>query len=101
MYKIFFVSLIFCCKYNNSCTSQELYTIKACSKYGFACTDNCCDKQLFDRNTTLYIKLEDTEFYKVYSIEDLFAVFAQKPNATYILNGGNTAQGNFPECKCV
>lgn len=79
----------------NKKTSQELYKIKACSKYGFACTDSCCDKQLFDRNTTLDIKLADSEFYKVYSINDLFEIFRQKRNCTYILNGGNTAHGNF------
>jgi len=43
----------------------------------------------------LDIKLADAEFYKVYSINDLFAIFRQKPDATYILNGGNTAHGNF------
>jgi len=43
----------------------------------------------------LDIKLADATFYKVYSINDLFAIFRQKPDATYILNGGNTAHGNF------
>lgn len=42
----------------------------------------------------LYIKFEDAEFFKVYSIEDLFGIFQEKPNATYMLHGGNTAHGN-------
>lgn len=50
------------------------------------------------------IKLDDGEFHKVYSIDELFAIFQQKPNATYILHGGNTAHGNceksiFPSYK--
>ncbi|XP_011334533.1 indole-3-acetaldehyde oxidase isoform X2 [Ooceraea biroi] len=76
---------------------EEIYKIKTCPKNGKPCkTSGCCVKTLFPvRNSTLDIKLEDAEFYKVYSIEDLFAVFQQKPNATYILNGGNTAHGVY------
>jgi len=76
---------------------QEIYKIKTCPKNGMPCKTacGCCAKKpLSVRNGTLDIKLEDAEFYKVYSIEDLFAIFQQKPNATYILNGGNTAHGN-------
>lgn len=74
---------------------QELYKIKDCPKYVMPCKDSCSDKQFPHENTPLDIKLADAEFYKVYSIDDLFALFRQKPNATYILNGGNTAHGNF------
>lgn len=75
--------------------------MKTCPKSGLLCKHNCCKKlkspNKSPNNVKLDIKLEDAEFYKVYSIEDLFAVFQQKPKATYILNGGNTAHGNYRE----
>jgi len=58
------------------------------------CKGTCTDRYFSDENT-LDIKLADTEFYKVYSIENLFEIFREKPDATYILNGGNTAHGNL------
>ncbi|XP_011694376.1 PREDICTED: xanthine dehydrogenase/oxidase-like [Wasmannia auropunctata] len=78
---------------------EELYKIKECPKYKIPCTSSCFDNQFFHRNETLNIKLADAEFNKVYSIDDLFAIFRQKPNATYILNGGNTAHGVFRSSK--
>ncbi|XP_011882440.1 PREDICTED: xanthine dehydrogenase-like [Vollenhovia emeryi] len=74
---------------------EELYRIKALPKYGIPCTGSCCDKELYDGNIMLDIKLADAEFYKVYTIDDVFAIFQQKPEATYILNGGNTAHGVY------
>jgi len=60
------------------------------------CKGNCTNGRVSDGNTeTVDIKLADSEFYKVYSIENLFAIFREKPDATYILNGGNTAHGNL------
>ncbi|XP_018304049.1 xanthine dehydrogenase/oxidase-like [Mycetomoellerius zeteki] len=79
-------------------TSQELYKIKACPKYGVSRADSRCDKQLF-RGNILYIKLEDAEFYKVYSIRDVFEIFQRNSRATYILNGGNTAYGVYRSSK--
>ncbi|XP_072742748.1 uncharacterized protein [Anoplolepis gracilipes] len=72
---------------------EELYQIKTCPRNGLPCTNSCADKQ--SNNVKLDIKLEDAEFYKVYTVEDLFAVFQHKPSATYILNGGNTAHGIY------
>ncbi|KAL0109816.1 hypothetical protein PUN28_013467 [Cardiocondyla obscurior] len=74
---------------------EELYKVKTCPKYEMPYADSSCDKELSDENTMLHIKLEDGEFFKVYSIKDLFKVFQQKPHATYILNGGNTAHGVY------
>lgn len=70
-----------------------MYKIKTCPKDGMPCTQKCADKEL-KAGSRLDIKLEDAEFYKVYLIEDLFAIFRQKPKATYMLHGGNTAHGN-------
>ncbi|XP_011261213.1 xanthine dehydrogenase/oxidase [Camponotus floridanus] len=78
---------------------EELHKVKTCPKSGLLCKNSCCDKlkhpNKSSNNVKLDIKLEDAEFYKVYSVEDLFAVFQQKPKATYILNGGNTANGVY------
>lgn len=60
------------------------------------CTGNFCDDQHNDKNITIDIKLADSQFYKVYTIDDLFAIFQRNPDATYMLNGGNTAHGNCP-----
>ncbi|XP_018363392.1 PREDICTED: xanthine dehydrogenase/oxidase-like [Trachymyrmex cornetzi] len=77
---------------------EELYKIKTCPKYGMPRTDSGCDKQLF-RGNILYMKLEDAEFYKVYTIRDVFGIFQRNSQATYILNGGNTAQGVYRSSK--
>ncbi|XP_011694373.1 PREDICTED: xanthine dehydrogenase/oxidase-like isoform X2 [Wasmannia auropunctata] len=75
---------------------EEIYNIKTCPKNGMPCKGKCANKHLSDGNTeTVDIKLADVEFYKVYSIENLFAVFREKPDGTYILNGGNTAHGVY------
>ncbi|KAG5332878.1 XDH dehydrogenase, partial [Acromyrmex heyeri] len=77
---------------------EEIYKIKTCPKNGMPCKGTCADRHFSDGNT-LDIKLADTEFYKVYSIENLFAIFREKPDATYILNGGNTAHGVYRTSK--
>ncbi|XP_011694377.1 PREDICTED: xanthine dehydrogenase 1-like isoform X1 [Wasmannia auropunctata] len=88
----------------NICDIEELYKIKACPKY---CNmpdtesndEQSSNEQSSNENTTLDVKLADAEFFKVYSINDLFAIFRQKPYATYILNGGNTAHGVYRTSK--
>ncbi|KAL6263816.1 hypothetical protein P5V15_003899 [Pogonomyrmex californicus] len=83
----------------NICDIEELYEIKACVKKGETYSGSCVDSQLFNKNTTLNIKLGDEEFYKIYSVHDLFEIFRRKPHATYILNGGNTAHGIYRTSK--
>ncbi|XP_020286836.1 xanthine dehydrogenase/oxidase-like isoform X2 [Pseudomyrmex gracilis] len=77
---------------------EELY--KICPKNGKPCTRTCTDKKFWQQqqqneNKTVDIKLEDGEFHKVHSIDELFAIFERKPSATYILHGGNTAHGVY------
>lgn len=86
------------CIFKNAITLQELYKIKTCPKNGKPCTSLSCGSKQYSDVKPLDIKLEDSEFFKVYTIEDLFAIFQQNPKATYILNGGNTAHGN---CKKI
>ncbi|XP_039304286.1 xanthine dehydrogenase 1 isoform X2 [Solenopsis invicta] len=80
---------------------EEIYKVKTCPKNGMPCRNDCADRRISDGNTeTVDIKLADgVEFYKVYSIENLFAVFRQMPDATYILHGGNTAHGVYRTSK--
>jgi len=59
------------------------------------CVRSYYDKQPSDEKKMLSIKLEDAHFYKVFTTEDIFIIFKENPNATYILNGGNTAHGIF------
>ncbi|KYN05924.1 PREDICTED: xanthine dehydrogenase/oxidase-like [Cyphomyrmex costatus] len=78
---------------------EELYKIKACWKHEMPCIQSCYDNQASNESAMLSIKLEDAYFYKVYSVEMLFALLKINPQATYILNGGNTAHGIYPYSK--
>ncbi|XP_012058303.1 PREDICTED: xanthine dehydrogenase-like [Atta cephalotes] len=73
---------------------EELYKIKPCRKNRMSCVRSYYDKQSSDEKKMLSIKRnENVHFYRVLSIEDLFAVFKEDPLASYTLNGGNTAEG--------
>ncbi|XP_018402593.1 PREDICTED: xanthine dehydrogenase-like [Cyphomyrmex costatus] len=73
---------------------EDSYQIKSCRKFGMPCTQSCYDKPS-DDNTMLSIKLGDAYFYKVSTVETLFELLKNNPQATYILNGGNTAHGVY------
>jgi xanthine dehydrogenase/oxidase len=76
---------------------EEIYKIKTCPNNGMPCTGTCTNKYYSNDTDMLNVRMElaDGEFFKVYSIANLFAIFQEKPNATYILNGGNTAHGVY------
>ncbi|XP_018397763.1 PREDICTED: xanthine dehydrogenase 2-like, partial [Cyphomyrmex costatus] len=76
---------------------EELYDIKPCPISEMPYVPILYDKQHV--NTMLRIKLEDAIFYKVHTIEDLFSIFTNNANATYMLNGGNTANGVYRSSK--
>lgn len=40
------------------------------------------------------MELEGSMFHKVLTVDDLFQIFQKNPEASYVLNGGNTAHGN-------
>lgn len=67
---------------------QELYK---CPKTDKACDNKC--KQLKPHKKNIYMKFGNTKFYKVTSINELFLIFTENKNLSYILNGGNTAHG--------
>ncbi|XP_018360424.1 PREDICTED: LOW QUALITY PROTEIN: xanthine dehydrogenase-like [Trachymyrmex cornetzi] len=78
---------------------EELYKIKPCQKNKMPCVRSYYDKQPSDEKKMLIIKLKDAHFYKVTTIKDVFTIFDNNPNATYILNGGNTAHGVYLSSK--
>ncbi|KAK0168931.1 hypothetical protein PV327_002687 [Microctonus hyperodae] len=80
---------------------EEAYKFKTCPKSGKPCKGDCEDIESKNEIVEL-TKLEeihmimyDIQFHKVLTIEKLFNVFTNNPNATYVLNGGNTAHGVY------
>ncbi|XP_015171182.1 PREDICTED: xanthine dehydrogenase-like [Polistes dominula] len=72
---------------------EESYKIKMCPKNGMPCKNGqICSPQ---NSRPISIKLEDSNFHKVLSIDNLFSIFQKYSNSTYILNGGNTAHGVY------
>lgn len=76
---------------------EELFNIKACKRinalYENSC--NCCCTVIQKTEHKIDMKLDNSEFHKILSIDDLFALFQKNPNASYILHGGNTAHGVY------
>ncbi|KAK2583672.1 hypothetical protein KPH14_009602 [Odynerus spinipes] len=72
---------------------EEAYKIKKCPKNGLPCKggQTCGQRSL----TPVSMKLQDTYFHKILTIDDLFSIFQKYPNSTYVLNGGNTAHGVY------
>lgn len=62
-----------------------------------ACENECNDCHTVIQNIEdkIDMKLDGSHFYKVLSVDDLFTVFKNNPNKTYVLHGGNTANGNY------
>ncbi|XP_043496073.1 indole-3-acetaldehyde oxidase-like [Polistes fuscatus] len=75
---------------------EESYKIKMCPKNGMPCKNGengrICSLQ---NSTPVSMKLENADFHKVLSIDNLFSTFQKYSNSTYILNGGNTAHGVY------
>ncbi|XP_043603195.1 indole-3-acetaldehyde oxidase-like isoform X2 [Bombus pyrosoma] len=76
---------------------EELFKIKACKKTGMPCENGCNSCQTLGQNTEAEIsmKLDGSQFHKVLAVDDLFTVFQNNPNASYVLHGGNTAHGVY------
>ncbi|CAL7942348.1 unnamed protein product [Xylocopa violacea] len=76
---------------------EELFKIKTCKKTGMLCENGCngCHTVIQNTEDKIEMKLNGSAFYKVLSIDDLFAVFQNNPNASYVLHGGNTAHGVY------
>lgn len=83
---------------------EEMANLKLCAKTGSICTRTCDDysKDGFcvvkmDRpldNNLLKWEADETLWYKVYKIKDIFDIFQKEGTDSYMLVAGNTAQGN-------
>lgn len=60
------------------------------------CEDGCNGCYTLSQNTeaNISMKLDGSQFHKVLTVDDLFTLFQNNPNASYVLHGGNTAHGN-------
>ncbi|OXU29496.1 hypothetical protein TSAR_010099 [Trichomalopsis sarcophagae] len=58
---------------------------------------SCNDFEMIGVNDPkpIYLKLKDADFFKVFTIGQIFEIFNKFPNASYILNGGNTGNGVY------
>lgn len=73
-----------------------------CPKSGEPCKGSCINvsgssEEMPEMPTKLsevhIMAMNNVQFHKVLSVEGLFNVFNNNPNATYVLNGGNTGHG--------
>lgn len=82
---------------------KDLYNVRKscanCTKK--TCKGACQDIEIIYKSSiprSLELELHDsTKFHKVLDIESIFSVFEKHPNATYVINGGNTAHGDYKE----
>ncbi|XP_066582260.1 uncharacterized protein [Prorops nasuta] len=74
---------------------EELYNLKICAKNGLPCSGKCSEEQKQFKANPVHMKLGDANFHKVLTVDNLFSIFDKNPDATYILNGGNTAHGVY------
>lgn len=75
-----------------------MYKIKSCKSCPKQfCKGGCKDMEIVYKSSIprpLAIEMHDsTKFYKILDIANLFTVFEKHPNASYVINGGNTAHG--------
>ncbi|XP_015110494.1 xanthine dehydrogenase [Diachasma alloeum] len=74
---------------------EELYKLKTCPKSGKPCKGDCSSSEEPTILEEVRMEFGDVKFQKVLDIDSLFGVFTSNPNASYVLNGGNTAHGVY------
>nr|XP_031846555.1 xanthine dehydrogenase 1-like isoform X1 [Nomia melanderi]XP_031846556.1 xanthine dehydrogenase 1-like isoform X1 [Nomia melanderi]XP_031846557.1 xanthine dehydrogenase 1-like isoform X1 [Nomia melanderi]XP_031846559.1 xanthine dehydrogenase 1-like isoform X1 [Nomia melanderi]XP_031846560.1 xanthine dehydrogenase 1-like isoform X1 [Nomia melanderi] len=76
---------------------EELYKMKICKKTGAPCQNgyNGCSRVQQATDKEIDMKVGDSTFHKVLSVDSLFEVFQRNPNSSYVLHGGNTAHGVY------
>ncbi|XP_063993360.1 uncharacterized protein LOC135171019 [Diachasmimorpha longicaudata] len=74
---------------------EELYELKKCPKSGKPCKGDCKPSEEPAILEEVRMDFGDVKFQKVLDIVSLFEVFTGNPNASYVLNGGNTAHGVY------
>ncbi|XP_058788820.1 xanthine dehydrogenase/oxidase-like [Phymastichus coffea] len=79
---------------------EELYEIQACKNCPKKMCNNTCNdlKIVYESSIprTIYVEFKDSvQFHKVLTIDHVFEIFRKIPDASYIINGGNTAHGVY------
>lgn len=69
---------------------EELFDVKTCKRTG-----EICRKECREQTAGCKANLGNSKFRLAESVEDVFNVFNTNPNASYIIHGGNTAQGVY------
>ncbi|XP_017888813.1 xanthine dehydrogenase/oxidase-like isoform X2 [Ceratina calcarata] len=73
---------------------EELFDIKTCKRTGQICRKNCHASEE-TAECDIEMCVGSSQFRKVRSVQDVFTVFQNNPTASYIIHGGNTAQGVY------
>ncbi|XP_063993362.1 uncharacterized protein LOC135171021 [Diachasmimorpha longicaudata] len=74
---------------------EDLYSLKKCPRSGQPCERIEDEPEVLMAVQEIRMEFGNVKFQKVLDLENLFAVFASNPDATYVLNGGNTAHGVY------
>jgi xanthine dehydrogenase iron-sulfur cluster and FAD-binding subunit A len=72
---------------------KDLY--KICSKTGKACAGTCKKDASFEEIKVKSVKIPAANWYKVATLDELFATIASVGTAIYQLSAGNTAEGVY------
>ncbi|XP_058788859.1 xanthine dehydrogenase/oxidase-like isoform X2 [Phymastichus coffea] len=75
---------------------EELYKIEACKNCPKRmCNGTCSDLEIVNKSSiprTIKVQFNDAvQFHKVLNVDHVFEIFQRNPDASYIINGGNTA----------
>lgn len=73
----------------------DIEDLHFCPGKGQPC-DKECKELCTPSNTPLYFDFQDTKWYKVFTIGEIFQAFDKSPTGSYMLVCGNTAQGVYP-----
>lgn len=73
-------------------TVSDIEDLNSCKSNGKC--DKPCAKLCHDKGSVAF-HLDDSKWYKVVSIEEIFSILKKSPKASYKLVGGNTARGKY------
>ncbi|XP_045773781.1 xanthine dehydrogenase 1-like [Maniola jurtina] len=78
----------------------DIEDLKICEKSGEVCSKSDCDESdwcMVSRNEVIHIPLRDKrDWYRVYTLPDIFAIWQARRTQSYMLVSGNTGKGVYP-----
>ncbi|XP_014224706.2 xanthine dehydrogenase/oxidase-like isoform X1 [Trichogramma pretiosum] len=79
---------------------EDMYKVHSCGSCSKKlCKGNCKNIEIVHKSSfarTLKLTLNESRvFHKVLEVNEIFNIFEEHPNASYIINGGNTAHGVY------